>query len=266
MPEGPEAMINAYYVKNRFKHWTFNTIESNTKTIRDLPKPSLVVGGFSKGKVIIIQTVDYFVHIHLGISGWLVPKQPRIYKYAFEFTKGDRVSTLFLKDRRRFSSVSIYPSESDHELALQDIGIDILDVNFTLDYFIQTMHSRKRNICSILMDQKLFAGLGNYIKNDALYIARISPYQKSNRLDKSECSKLWNSIRWVAFSNVSTWFKEYNITIPVPILERAPKKLLVPYDFFVYDRTEDSFGNEIVFLKSCGGRRTFYAPTLQYIN
>ena len=52
----------------------------------------------------------------------------------------------------------------------------------------------------------------------------------------------------------------------MPILERAPKKLLVPYDFFVYDRTEDSFGNEIVFLKSCGGRRTFYAPTLQYIN
>ena len=150
-------------------------------------------------------------------------------------------------------------------LALQDIGTDILDVDFTLDYVIQTMESRKRNICSILMDQKLFAGLGNYIKNDALYLAHISPYQKSNKLTKSEYSKLWNSIRWIAFSNVSTWFKEYNLTCPAHILKRAPKKLLVPYEFFVYDRTEDSLGNEIVFLKSCGGRRTYYVPTIQYI-
>ena len=40
-------------------------------------------------KVIIIQTIDYFVHIHFSITGWLVLKKPKIYKYILHFSNKD---------------------------------------------------------------------------------------------------------------------------------------------------------------------------------
>ena len=272
MPEGPEALINAHYIKKRFKGWTFSNIESNTKTKRTLPSTKrssdglVVIDAYSYGKIIIIQVMSHYVHIHLGITGWIVPKKPRIYKYGLSFSKetkeGVVSKTVYIEDRRRFSSINIY-SKADHLTAISGLGTDILSNEFTLEYVSKIITSKKRNICATLMDQGLFAGLGNYIKNDALYLARISPLRKCHEIDKAEIKKLYESIRWIAFSNVVDWFDKYNIKIPTTLMKVAPKKLLVPYIFFVFDREKDDFGNNVVFLKSCGGRRTFYVPALQ---
>ena len=265
MPEGPEALINAQYVRKRFKGWSLDAIESNTKTKRDVPTKSILVDVYSKGKVIVLQTSSFYLHIHLGISGWLVPRKPRIYKYALTFSNKNRKSssTIYIKDRRRFSSINVYTKE-EHDVALHQIGVDILSADFTLDYFQSILVSRKRNICALLMDQTLCAGLGNYIKNEALYLAKVSPLRKSNDLQADEINALWKSIRWVSFSNVLSWFEDYNIRVPAKIKARCPSdQLLVPYMYFVYNREKDRKGNPVKFIKSCGGRRTYYVPKLQ---
>ena len=38
----------------------------------------------------------------------------------------------------------------------------------------------------VLWDQKKFAGLGNYIKNDVLYLSKVSPFRKVNNITDLE--------------------------------------------------------------------------------
>lgn len=258
MPEGPEILISSAFLKQFVKGKNFTKITSNTKTKRTLPKKSKVIDIYSYGKVIIIQTNDYFVHIHFGITGWLVRKKPRIYKYILHFGN----YKFYLQDTRRFSSIKIL-NEEKHNDELNKLGIDILSENFTLNNFIQLTKNKKQNVCSFLLDQKKFAGLGNYIKNEVLYLSKVSPLRKVSDLSDSEIKKIYNNIKFVSFSNVVDWFNEYEINLPKNVKKLLPKKLKVPYEFFVYEREYDDKKNKVIFNKTHCGRRTFYVKEVQ---
>lgn len=258
MPEGPEILISSAFLNQFVKGKNFTKITSNTKTKRELPKKSKVINVYSYGKVIIIQTVDYFVHIHFGITGWIVRSKPRIFKYILHFGN----YKFYLQDTRRFSSIKILNEES-HNLELNKLGVDILSENFTLNNFIQLTKNKKQNVCSFLLDQKKFAGLGNYIKNEVLYLSKVSPLRKVSDLSSSEIKKIYNNIKFVSFSNVVDWFDEYEINLPKNIKKLLPKKLKVPYEFFVYEREYDDKNNKVIFNKTHCGRRTFYVKEVQ---
>ena len=85
------------------------------------------------------------------------------------------------------------------------------------------------------MQITLVSGLGNYIKNDALYLSRIHPNRKSNSLTNKEIKLLYNNILFVTFSNLVEWYKEYKIKLPKNLNNLIPKKILVPYKFFVFE-------------------------------
>ena len=44
--------------------------------------------------------------------------------------------------------------------------------------------SNRRNICNILLDQKLFPGVGNYLKSEILYKSEIHPDAKWGQISK----------------------------------------------------------------------------------
>ena len=73
-------------------------------------------------------------------------------------------------------------NEKEHLKFSNSLGVDILTDKFTLEYFSKIIKSKNKNICSLILDQKYFAGLGNYIKNDALYLSRIHPNRKKVNL------------------------------------------------------------------------------------
>ncbi len=259
MPEGPEVLILTNYLKKNILGKKFTEIISNTKTKRELPKPSKVIDVDCYGKLIHIKTEDYYVHIHLGITGWFIKKQPKIYKYVILFGK----SKFYLQDRRRFSSINIFSNETDHLNNISKYGIDILRDKFTEAKFLELLSNRRVNICAILMNQKIFAGVGNYIKNDALYLSKISPYRKVNTLSEEEKKNLYDKIIFVAFSNVYDWFKTYKLEVPERIKKVAPKKLQVPYNFYVFDREKDNLNYTVILDKKHCGRRTYYVKEIQ---
>ena len=234
MPEGPEILVNASFLKKNIKGLNFTKITSNTKSVRNLPKRSKVLDVTSYGKIIIIITKDYYVHVHFGISGWIVEEKPRIYKYILHFGKKE----FYIQDRRRFSSIAIL-NQKEHCKIIEGLGIDILSQEFTFPNFLEKTVDRKVNICSFLLDQKNFAGLGNYIRNEALYISKISPFRTVNQLDTKELLKLFKSIKFVSFSNVVEWFDEYELRIPKKIKKLIPSRIKVPYQFYVYQQDYD---------------------------
>ena len=259
MPEGPELCFLGIYYNKLLKNQVFQEIISNTKSIVNLPSKSHIEDIYSYGKNLIIKTKSYFVVIHLGITGWLVENKPKIFKYVFEFSK----NTIYLQDRRRFSKLLVFNTKNELEQYLQKFGRDILSNQFTLEYFQNIIQSKNKLLCSLLLDQTYFAGLGNYIKNDALYLSGIHPNVKTQQLTIHQIKNLYQNIRFIAFSNLYSWCDIYNIKVPNYIAKIAPKKLQIPYTFKVYEREYDDNGDKIVFMKKHCGRRTYYVPSKQ---
>ena len=167
------------------------------------------------------------------------------------------------KQELALSKQQLYEINNKHKTELDKLGIDILTENFTFKHFMQLTENKKQNICSFLLDQKKFAGLGNYIKNEVLYLSKISPFRKVNNLSKLELKRIYNNIKFVSFSNVVEWFNEYEINIPNKIKKLLPKRLKVPYEYYVFEREYDNKNNKFIYNKTHCGRRTFYVKEIQ---
>lgn len=259
MPEGPEVYITAKRFEKHFLNKNILSITSNTKTKVDVPFESKLIKSYSYGKVIILKTEGYYIHIHLGISGWFVFEKPRIYKYILNFSN----KSIYLQDRRRFSSIKIFMNKEEHDKDISILGVDILTKKFTHDYFYKNIAKSKKNICSFIMNQKMFAGIGNYIKNDALYLSKISPYRKTNNLTKNEIRLLFKNILFVSFSNLTDWHKSYKVKISNEILKLTPEYIESPYNFYIFDREVDNYGNKVELDKKHCGRRTYFVKKIQ---
>lgn len=128
---------------------------------------------------------------------------------------------------------------------------------FSKDIFYEKLHAKKKNICAALLDQKLLVGIGNYIKNDALFLSRISPFKKCNELTKNQLYLLHTNILVISFSSLYSQcgYRCINVhTIDVA-------QLILPYRFIVYD--QKYYQNERVTFIRHFGRKTYYIESLQ---
>lgn len=251
MPEGPEIYYLKSLLKKKLLGKYFLKIISNTKTIRNLPQKSKIIDIDSKGKLLWIKTKKYYVHLHMGLTGWIVEEKPKIYKYSFIFNNEE----LYLKDQRRFSSVNIL-NEKLHKEKINNLGIDIHSKKFTYNIFKEKMNTCSRNISALLLDQSVFCGIGNYIRNEALYLSKINPTRKVCDMNDKEIKKLYDKIKFVVFSKTIEWLKINNLNIPQIIKDNSPKKLSIPYKFRIYEKNK--IENIKVKTSIVAGRKTYY--------
>jgi formamidopyrimidine-DNA glycosylase len=144
MPEGPEAKILSLLLNKYIKHDTIINITAYSKNKKKIPKKSKIISIQSKGKVIYIETKDYFIHIHLGISGWIyINEEPKYTKYIIKTNN----NIIYIDSMRKFTKLDIY-NNSIHQKNLHKLGIDILSSEFTIEYFNNTIKSSNSIIAS----------------------------------------------------------------------------------------------------------------------
>jgi formamidopyrimidine-DNA glycosylase len=233
-------------------------IVSNTKSKVIVPNESKVIDCDCKGKLMWIKTEDYYLHLHMMISGWLVFEKPKICKYEFVF---DNV-TIYMDDTRRFSKVKIIKSEKLHLEEINKLGLSFLKNEVTKENFIDIVSKSKKNISALMLDQSVFCGIGNYIRNEVLYMLKIHPGKTANKIDKKTIGKMYDKIRYVIFSNLYEMIYEDGLKIPKDIKSIAPKNLQIPYKFRVYGKEKDIYGNEIT-REKIAGRWAYYVKKLQ---
>lgn len=133
--------------------------------------------------------------VHLGMSGRLCvgeppPGEPHVHVVA-ELEGGTR---LYFRDPRRFGLMLL--AAGDDDLGL--IGVEPLDEEFSADYLWRTSRRHGRlSVKSLLMDQRLVAGLGNIYANEALFIAGVRPARRCARLTRAEVARLVVAVRAV---------------------------------------------------------------------
>lgn len=261
MPEGPEIKVFSEYLFDRIIGRNLVNVVSISKKKLNWT-PSVVRNVCCKGKLLWIEFDDVILHVILLISGWITDEKNEIEKETLKYILVfENKYYIYVTDPRKLCKITRI-SYQEHDQIIHNLGIDILTKNFTFDSFLNLVDSFSINICAFLMDQSILTGIGNYIKNEVLYLAKINPRRRTNTLVMDEIRDLFNCIRFVAFSNLIEELEDYNLRIPKEISKIGPRNLEIPYKFKVYKRQIDNYDNEII-EENIAGRNTYYVPSIQ---
>ena len=171
-------------------------VDSILKTRAFSPRGKTIRAVKRKGKLLYFSLDNNFLIMsHLGMSGgWRLAKSKVGEKHThvqFQGT-GKNGTPLFLAyvDPRRFGKMH-FLKEKAGEIYLQKLGVDIGSPEFTADYLWQVFKKyRNRQLKPFLLDQKYFAGCGNYIACEICARAGIRPTRRAAKITRMECDTI----------------------------------------------------------------------------
>lgn len=221
-----------------------------------------------RAKYVLIELSDgKYMVIHLGMSGQVkvVPDYD-----GYERVKHDHMELFFdhggalvYNDPRRFGFVLLFDDLEalNQDKAFTSMGPDPFSDVFTPQYLYESFIKKFAPMKSLLLDQRLVAGLGNIYVCEALFLAGIDPRRKGCDVEEGEVALLHKAILDVlkkAIKAGGSTLKDYR---------RADGKLgYFQNELLVY-------GREGELCNSCtrseierivqSGRSSFYCPTCQ---
>ena len=206
MPELPEVESLARFLAERVTGRTVTRAElgslSALKTYQ--PPLSALVGGTvtatgRRGKYLTITVGDVVLVAHLARGGWvqwreaLTPsrakpgKGPLALRLGFDDGSGFDVTEQGTEKRLALWVVRD-PSEVERVAGL---GPDALDPAFELGPLLE---GRRAQLKGVLTDQTVIAGIGNAYSDEALHVARLSPFKMADSLTPDEVARLQDAI------------------------------------------------------------------------
>jgi formamidopyrimidine-DNA glycosylase len=106
---------------------------------------------------------------------------------------------LIFQDTRKFGRIYWYDHWQEFD---RKHGVEPLGDHFTPAWLKQLLHSKKRQMKALLLDQHFIAGLGNIYVDEALWSARIHPLSISNEVSSVKIKRLHRSIRAILESAI----------------------------------------------------------------
>ncbi len=148
------------------------------------------------GKWLIAPTTGPSVLFHFGMTGDLgwgdgADGRHRHDRVIFELDRGE----LRYRNMRKLGGLWMAHDEDDARLAMGDLGPDALDVD--LRRFRSLLAGRGSSIKTLLMNQRILAGVGNLIADEALWQARVHPARRIALLSDDEILRLHRKLRHV---------------------------------------------------------------------
>lgn len=201
MPEGPEV----YKMRDLFRG---NNCEIIIKPISNIKKYQLKM----RGK--LIKSVARGKHIYLYIDNKIILIQPLMSGIIFEKknnTNNVRILTheanikpahiyfkILLGDRELFIADPIKLLKIKVVNAEADLGPDVMNPQKgDVDKIYNKILRRRIELARVMLDQKVFAGCGNYLRAEALYHAKIPALIKCP-VSRKIVEKIWSTVTDIA--------------------------------------------------------------------
>jgi formamidopyrimidine-DNA glycosylase len=139
---------------------------------------------------------DLWLRLHFGMTGSLryfkdEEQAPRHTRVIFVFAN---THCLAFEDQRKFGEIGLV-EDVDEYLRKRDLGPDALDIR--LSQFRELLRTDRGAVKTILLNQKLIAGIGNIYADEILFHARIHPAAEIGRLDEKNVEKLFRATRYI---------------------------------------------------------------------
>ena len=154
-----------------------------------------IISAHRKGKLLYFALdQNEFMLSHLGMSGqWRIATQPPQDRLAQKHTHllmHHDQGVLAYVDPRRFGHLYQLNAEQTQE-KLDTLGADISTDSYTVAYLKQTIRKYPKRMIKVhLLDQKMYAGTGNYIANEICARAGVLPMRLNQSLKNSEIEAL----------------------------------------------------------------------------
>jgi endonuclease-8 len=199
MPEGPSIVILKEEVQS-FIGKEIIKVEGNSKQDIQRLSGQKIIDFKSWGKHFLICFKKFTVKIHFMLFG--------SYKINDQKDRVPRLRLIFDEGEINFYACSVKILEEDLD-ELYDWTSDVMN-----DLWNPKAAKEKLKevpdmlVCDALLNQKIFAGVGNIIKNEVLFRTRIHPESKIGNLPPKKINELIKEARNYSFDFLE-WKKKY---------------------------------------------------------
>ena len=157
-------------------------------------------------------------------------------------------------------------TDEEYAIAVGKIGEDPIRDDANPRQVWAKVQRSKRSIGSLLMDQKLFAGVGNIYRAEVLFRHQQSPFTPGNAIDRSVFFAMWEDLvalmrQGVVDGEINTVRAEHT----PEVMHRPARDDEHGGEVYVYRRAGDDCyvcGSDIA-MKAYEGRNLFWCPTCQ---
>lgn len=241
MPEGPSIIIIKEAVQ-QFKCKQILKVQGNSKLNIQRLSGEKIIDFKSWGKHFLICFKNFTLRIHFMLFG--------SYRINEQKTTSPRLSLLFKNGELNFYACSIKFIEGDIN-EVYDWTSDVMNDEWSAKAAAKKLkHVPDILVCDALLDQNIFAGVGNIIKNEVLYRTRLHPENKIKDIPSRKINELIKEARTYSFDFLN-WKKEF-------VLRKH---------WLVYSKKFCPGTTIPVIKKYCGQtkRRTFFCPDCQVL-
>ncbi len=199
MPEGPSIIILKEEVQS-FIGKRIVKVEGNSKLDIQRLSGKEIIDFKSWGKHFLICFKDFIVRIHFMLFG--------SYRINEQKEAAPRLRLIFKNGEINFYACSVKFIEEDLN-EVYDWTSDVMS-----DFWNPKAAKQKLKkipnalVCDALLDQHIFTGVGNIIKNEVLFRTRIHPESEVGQLPAKKVSELIKEARNYCFDFLK-WKKEY---------------------------------------------------------
>lgn len=220
-----------------------------------------VSGVRCRGKVLVIDFESGISAIStLGMSGvWTrnVPKHVALTLHV-EHPPTRGMLPVYYGDQRRFGNFVVVDSRAATS-RLDSLGWDpLLEPGAYGKTTFPRMKYTKWKVADVLLKQDVFAGVGNYIRAEAMYRAKLNP----NKIILNMPDRLWHPLCEAVESVMRESYSRGGATLQTFYDGDGNRGDQV--DFLeVYGKTHDPHGNPVERMKDKSGRTVWWVPGVQ---
>lgn len=201
MPEGPSIVILKEAVQ-QFAGKKVIDVSGNTSSDIERIRDKKIESFKSWGKHFLICFDEFTVKIHLLMFG--------TYRINEKKDAVPRLTLVFSDGEINFYTCSVKILEGDIN-SHYNWSEDIMNENWSPFKAMESLKKiPKQMICDALLDQNIFSGLGNIIKNEVLYRTKIHPESLVGKIPDSDLSTIIDESSVYSFQFLD-WKKKYEL-------------------------------------------------------
>jgi formamidopyrimidine-DNA glycosylase len=203
---------------------------------------------------------DLLLAVHLALWGTLalVPvDHPRLPETVIIWHL-DQGEDLRFIDKLGYARAAVGPPEILAErLDLNSLGPEALDPKFDVEVLTRQLAKRRGVLKTVLLNQRVLAGLGNRDADESMWLAEIDPRRSAASLTSDELGRLHTAIGQVLADGIALRGTQRDL---------FGRKGQAIHRRNIFERARQPCprcGTPIVYLR-IGGRNTYYCPNCQH--
>jgi len=221
----------------------------------------LVLESNRRAKYILLPlSGDLVLAVHFALWGTLalVPTDQARLPETLIIWHLDQEQDLRLIDKLGYARAATGPPEILAErLDLGSLGPEALDPTFSVDVLARQLAKRRGVLKTVLLNQRVLAGLGNRDTDESLWLAGIDPRRSAGSLTQEELTRLHEAIGKVLTEGIALRGTQRDL---------FGRKGQAVHRRYIFEKTREPCprcGTPITYIR-IGSRNTFYCPNCQH--